>query len=145
MIFSLFGIRPSLGTTMLLNFGVGLIFFFIIKKIGWKFFRSNSLFFYWVFIGILIITYIIGLEVKGSKRWIDLLFFRFQGSEFFKVFFILFFADFFSKINRQGNIFVNLSISLFYFLLPTFIIFKQPDLGNAMVYVFVYFVKTAIT
>lgn len=138
--FNLFGIRATLGTTMLLNFGVGFIFFFIIKKLGWKFFRSNAQFFYWVFIGVLIITYIIGLEVKGSKRWIDLLFFRFQGSEFFKVFFILFFADFFSKMSRRGNTFVNLTVSLFYFLLPTFIIFKQPDLGNAMVYVFIYFV-----
>lgn len=143
--FNLFGIRPPLGTTMLLNFVIGLLFFFFIKKFGWKFFRNNAHFFYWSFIGVLIITYIIGLEVKGSKRWIDLLFFRFQGSEFFKVFFILFFADFFSRMNRQRNAFINLAISLFYFLLPTFIIFKQPDLGNAMVYVFIYFVMVVFS
>ena len=124
---------------MLLNFGIGFVLFFVIKKLGWKFFRSNAQFFYWSFIGVLIITYIIGLEVKGSKRWIDLLFFGFKGVNFSK-FFYSFFADFFSKTNRQVNIFINLTISLFYFLLPTFIIFKQPDLGNAMVYVFIYFV-----
>jgi len=138
--FNLFGIKPVLGSTMLLNFTVGLFFFFIFKKLSWKFFRENSTLFYWLFIGILLITYIIGLEVKGSKRWIDLFFFRFQGSEFFKIFFILFFADFFSKFSKSENIFLTLTKTLIYFALPTLIIFKQPDLGNAMVYVFVFFV-----
>ncbi len=137
--FNLFGIRSSLGMTMLMNFAVGMVLFFVIRKIGWKFFRDNAKLIYWVFIGILLVTYIIGLEVKGSKRWIDLVFFRFQGSEFFKIFFILFFADYFSKIERGTRSYRHLLASLFYFLLPTFIVFKQPDLGNAMVYVFIYF------
>lgn len=137
--FNLFGIRQSLGTTMLLNFGIGLVFFFLFRKIGWKFFRDNSRFFYWVFIAVLIVTFVVGLEVKGSKRWIDLAVFRFQGSEYFKIFFILFFADFFSKLRRGVNPFMVLAVALFYFLLPTLIIFKQPDLGNATVYVFIFF------
>lgn len=137
--FNLFGIRPSLGYTMLINFGMGLVLFFIFKKIGWKFFRSNILIVYWLFIIILLVTYIIGVEVKGSKRWIDLIFFRFQASEFFKIFFILFFADFFAKLPRRSNDFLSLLLSLFYFVVPAFIIFKQPDLGNASVYTYIFF------
>lgn len=138
--FNLFGIRAQLGFTMLINFVVGTVLFFSIKKIGWKFFQSNAALFYWIFIGILLFTYMVGLEVKGSKRWIDFFFFRFQGSEFFKIFFILFFADFFSKISARRNLLFSLLLSLFYFLLPTVIIFKQPDLGNAMVFVFIFLV-----
>ena len=138
--FNLFGIRVQLGITMLFNFIVGILLFFLVKKIGWKFFQSNAKLFYWICIGILLFTYIVGLEVKGSKRWIDFFFFRFQGSEFFKIFFILFFADFFSKVSTRKNTIVAFISSLFYFLLPTFIIFKQPDLGNAMVYAFIFLI-----
>lgn len=137
-IFNLFGIKTTLAVTTIIQFAIGLAFFFSTKRLGWKFFRSNAKLFYWIFIGILLVTYIIGLEVKGSRRWIDLKFFRFQGSEFFKIFFILFLADFFATIRRGENMTFRFVSVLFYFLLPTFIIFKQPDLGNAMVYVFIF-------
>lgn len=137
-IFNLFGINTSIATTTIIQFAIGLGFFFLFRRIGWKFFRSNAQLIYWVFIGILLVTYIIGLEVKGSRRWIDLRFFRFQASEFFKIFFILFLADFFARIRRGDNMTVKFLSVVFFFLLPTFIIFKQPDLGNAMVYVFIF-------
>ena len=38
-----------------------------------------------------------GVEVKGSKRWLNLLFFRFQPIEFVKPFFIVFIAKILSK------------------------------------------------
>lgn len=137
-IFNLFGIRANLAVATIIQFVIGIAVFFLIRKIGWKFFRSNSRLFYWLFIGVLVVTYIIGLEVKGSRRWIDLGIFRFQGSEFFKIFFIMFFADYFARIRRGENMTVRFLASVFYFLLPTVIIFRQPDLGNAMVYGFIF-------
>lgn len=95
-------------------------------------------FFYWLFIFLLIITFIIGIEVKGSRRWIDLYFFNFQPSEFFKIFFILFLADFFTKHRQNIKDFSIFLKSLGYLILPLLIIFKQPDLGNAMVLFFIY-------
>lgn len=138
--FNLFGIKQSLGLTMLLNFIIGIIGYFSVKKIGWKFFRTNAQFFYWLFVFLLILTYVIGLEVKGSKRWIDLLFFRFQASEFFKVFFILFVADFFARVSHSRKDLGSFAQSLFYFIIPAAIVFRQPDLGNAMVYFFIFIV-----
>jgi rod shape determining protein RodA len=82
----------------------------------------------------------VGLEVKGSKRWLNFYFFNFQGSEFFKVFFILFLAEILTVKNLFGNTFLNFIKVFSYFLIPFVIIFKQPDLGNAMVYFFVFFV-----
>lgn len=138
--FNLLGIKPSLAYIHAFNFGVSIIVYFLLKKIGRQIFRSNTGLFFWSFVAILIITYIIGYEVKGSKRWIDFYFLNFQPSEFFKIFFILYFADFFSQKIKE---FVTFSIflqSLLFFIIPTVIIYKQPDLGSALIFVFIYLV-----
>jgi len=139
-LFNLFGLNQDLFFKQLIFFLIAFIVYFIVKSMGRNFFKLNANFFYWLLIAILIITYIIGLEVKGSKRWLDLYFFNFQSSEFFKVVFVLFMANYFSRKKILEN---NLSFflkSFLYFILPAFIIFKQPDLGNASVFAFIYFV-----
>jgi len=139
-LFNLFGISQSLFWHQLLFFVVAFTAYFFFKKIGWHYFRLNSGFFYWVLMAILVITFIIGIEVKGSRRWLDLYFFNFQSSEFFKIFFVLFMAVIISEkkmIVNEGAFFLR---TFLYFVVPTFIIFKQPDLGNASVFAFVYLI-----
>ena len=80
----------------------------------------------------------VGLEVRGSKRWLNFYFFNFQSSEFFKVFFVLFLTEILTVKNILANSFINFIKIFLYFLLPFIIIFKQPDLGNAMVYFFIF-------
>ena len=137
-IFNLFGTAPTLVASQTLFLIIGLGVFFIFKKIGRNFFASNTFLWYVLFIGILILTFIIGLEVKGSKRWINLLFFNFQASEFFKPFFILFFAHYLV----QNSVYVHPArrflTALLFFIIPALIILKQPDLGNAMVYGYMF-------
>jgi rod shape determining protein RodA len=113
--------------------------YLIIRKIGFNYFRLNIHFFYWLLVFILIFTYVFGLEIKGSKRWLDFYFFNFQGSEFFKIIFIIFLANFFGHRQRRISYLSYFLISIFYLIIPAFIILKQPDLGNATVYVFIYF------
>lgn len=137
-LFNLLGIDKSYFFHQLVFFLIGLTIYFVIKKIGRNFFYLNTKFFYWIFIFFLIITFIIGLEAKGSKRWIELYFFNFQASETLKIFFIIFLADFFLIKDYAGETFSHFLSSLFYFLLPTLIIFKQPDLGNALVFAVIY-------
>jgi len=139
-IFNIFGIKSSLCLNQTVYVVVGILFYFLIKKIGRNFFLQNIQQIYWTLLVILVITYIIGFEVKGSKRWIDLLFFNFQASEFLKPFFILFLADLFTRVPKYIDDLQLFIMSIFYFILPTFIIFKQPDLGNALVYIFIYLV-----
>ena len=138
-LFNLFGLSHDLFIRQIIYLFFGFLSYFIIKSIGSHFFRINSKFFYWFFIAILIITFIVGLEVKGSKRWLNFFFFNFQGSEFFKVFFILFLAEILTIKNILSNTFFNFVKIFLYFLIPFLIIFKQPDLGNAMVYFFIFF------
>ena len=138
-LFNQFGIKTRFGVSQLGYVAAGLIAFFIIKRIGRKFFIANIQTIFWSFFALLILTFIIGLEVKGSKRWIDLGLVNFQASEFLKIFYIMYIAKLLSSRNRSEM------TPFFYFtiliitLLPAFIILKQPDLGNASVFIGVLF------
>lgn len=137
--FNLLGIKKGLIPNQLIYLLIALTMYFVAKKINLFFFRSNAKFFYWTFIFLLIITYLIGDVVRGSKRWIDFYIFNFQPSEFFKIFFIIYFADFFARYKNELDDPKRFLKALFYFLLPTFLIFRQPDLGNALVFVVIFF------
>ena len=139
-LFNLFGINQGLFLHQLVFLIISYIGYLFIKSIGFNFFKINSKFFYWLFVIILIITFVIGIEVKGSKRWLDLYFFNFQASEFFKLFFILYLSEFLSKKNFFENNLLYFLKSILIFIPPIFIIFKQPDLGNASVFIFIYLV-----
>jgi len=139
-IFTVYGIRQNLLINQLVYFALAFIAFFIFRRIHIHFFRLNARLIYWIFVAVLIITFFIGLEVKGSKRWIDFYFYKFQASEFFKIFFILYLSELLTPKKSHSNKLQKFFKSFLYFLIPTFIIFKQPDLGNALVYVCIFFV-----
>lgn len=138
-LFNLFGLNHDLFFRQLIYLIFGFLGYYFLKSIGSHFFRINSKFSYWFFIAVLLITFIVGLEIKGSKRWLNFYFFNFQASEFFKVFFILFLAEILTIKSLLANSFFNFIKIFLYFLLPFIIIFKQPDLGNAMIYFFIFF------
>jgi len=138
-IFTVFGIRQNLLLSQVIYFALAIIAFFIFRRIKLHFFRLNSRLIYWIFVAVLIVTFFIGLEVKGSKRWIDFYFYKFQASEFFKIFFIVYLSELLTPNNTHINRLQMFLKSFFYFLIPTLIIFKQPDLGNALVYAVIFF------
>tara|TARA_A100001011_G_C14287409_1_gene834456 strand:- start:1259 stop:2398 length:1140 start_codon:yes stop_codon:yes gene_type:complete len=74
---------------------------------------------------------LIGIEVKGAKRWLNLYFFNFQPIEFIKPFFILLASQIISS-NRIKNL--NFSHAISFLLLSVIIIFLvgQPDLGQSV-------------
>ena len=74
---------------------------------------------------------LIGVEVKGSKRWLDLYFFRLQPIELIKPFFILFTA----RVLTYNNLKISNTSYLFSFLILFSIIIlliNQPDLGQSI-------------
>ena len=137
---NLFGIDQNLLWRQGEFFLVGLLIFFLVKKIKRNFFIVNDRFFYWFFLSILFSLFFLGVEVRGARRWLDFSFFRFQPSEFFKVFFIVFFARFFSKKIRADDCRARFFLALFYFFLPAVLIFKQPDLGSTIILAVIFFV-----
>jgi len=144
-ILNLLGIKSDLVVSQLMFFGQGLILFFIVKKAGRNFFIINSKFFYWLFIFFLVVVLFLAKDVRGSRRWINFAFINFQPSEFFKIFFVLFFSEILAKtkstINQRKKFFTLLA----YFILPAFLIFKQPDLGTTLVLTAIFFAMTFIS
>ena len=81
---------------------------------------------------------IIGVEVKGSKRWIDLpLLPRFQPIEFVKPFFILFIAKIII-LNESLNIYRRYLYSFFILLFIALFLVNQPDIGQTFLLVSVW-------
>jgi cell division protein FtsW len=72
-----------------------------------------------------------GVEVKGSKRWLNLFFFRFQPVEFVKPFFIIIIAKILAKDNPSTS---NTSyfFSFLVLIIPCIILLNQPDVGQTI-------------
>ena len=137
--FNLLGINTQYAFTQLGFITFAVVLFIIIKSLGLDYFKKNYKLFYWIFIFLLLLVFLIGDEVRGSKRWINLYFLNFQPSEFFKIIFIIFLSKFLSLYEddlEKRNTFI---LSLIFLIIPFFIVFKQPDLGNALAYVVIFF------
>ena len=79
----------------------------------------------------LVLVPLVGVEVKGSKRWLNLYFFRFQPIEFVKPFFVLVTA----KILSLDDFKTKNSSYIFSFLVLLSIVIRlvnQPDLGQSI-------------
>jgi len=91
----------------------------------------------WIFgttAGVIAIVYFQGAAIRGSKRWLDLGFFRFQPSEFGKVLFVLALAGFLAERSRRLREFRTTLTALGLASVPIFLVFLQPDFGTALVY-----------
>ena len=91
-----------------------------------------SIFLFFVSLFFLFLVPIIGVEVKGSKRWIALFFFpRFQPVELVKPFTIIFLATILSS-EKNSNIYYKYLVSFIVIIPITFLLMMQPDIGQTM-------------
>ena len=80
----------------------------------------------------LFLVSLIGVEIKGSKRWIDLFFIpRFQPIELVKPLFILFVAKII-VLNDKMNIYSRYLFSFFVLSMIVVLLTNQPDLGQTL-------------
>ena len=84
-----------------------------------------------IFFITLVLVPFIGLEVKGSKRWLSLYFFRLQPIELIKPFFILITAKILTLDKEKTS---NTSYFLSFLILTSIIILliNQPDVGQSI-------------
>mgnify|MGYP001292849174 FL=1 len=81
--------------------------------------------------GLLAIVPIIGVEVKGAKRWIDLYFFRLQPIEILKPFFILMTAKILT-FEKFENSQIKYIFSFMLLGSVVILLINQPDLGQSI-------------
>jgi cell division protein FtsW len=89
---------------------------------------------------LLALTFLIGAEIKGARRWINLPGFSLQPSEFVKPTFTIVAAWLFAE-QKQRPRFPGNAVSIVLFMLLVFMLVKQPDLGMAVVVALVWFAQ----
>ncbi len=82
----------------------------------------------------IVIVLLEGVAVRGSKRWLDLGFFRLQPSEFVKVIFVLALAGFLAERMRHLSDPRTTLQVVGLASIPIVLVFFQPDIGTALVY-----------
>ncbi len=131
-LFTILSVAPSLFRIQLIYFILGFGIYYLVSRIHPEYFRYFSRSFYIISFILLLITFLVGVLIKGSIRWINIPGIgQFQPSEIIKPLFIVFFADRFSKKNLNLN---KIVLNIFLFSLLAGLVFKQPDLGNFIVY-----------
>ena len=114
--------------------GIFLIFIFSSLQTNQLFFYSYFLFFITLFS--LFLVPIIGVEVKGSKRWIDLFFLpRFQPIELLKPFLIIMIATILCSV-RSSNLYLKYLLSILLISVISLFLIIQPDIGQTLLVVF---------
>ena len=105
----------------------------IISFINIKFWFFIGYLFYIVVIGLLVWTYLFGIQSSGSQRWIDLYFINLQPSELMKICIILCLAKYFHRMKLENvNSIYTILTSLIIILLPMGLVIVQPDLGTSL-------------
>jgi len=90
-----------------------------------------------IFIGtvaLIAVVLVAGRAARGSTRWIDVGFIKFQPSEFGKLLFVLAIAGFIADRARAASDPSLTARVLGLGLVPIVLVFAQPDLGTALVY-----------
>ena len=82
-----------------------------------------------------VVVFLAGTVARGSKRWIDLGFYRFQPSEFGKLLVVLalagFLADRYRRLDDPRTVLATIGLAI----PPVVLVFIQPDIGSALVYI----------
>ena len=122
----------------LIYVGIGILLIFVFSSLSKdKLFKYSIILFFISFISLSLVP-IIGIEVKGSKRWIDLFFLpRFQPIELLKPFLIVMLASILSS-NRSSNLLTEYLLSVFIIFLISLLLIIQPDIGQTLLAVFLW-------
>ena len=115
-----------------LIFAILAIFLMIlISSIKLNFFKKILIPIFILTLVCLVLVLFFGVEVKGSKRWLNMVFFRFQPIELVKPFFIVVTAKILSKDSLSTS---NASyfFSFIVLTIPCILLLNQPDFGQTI-------------
>ena len=111
---------------------IGLIIIFILSYIEIKTLHIFSIYIFFVSLILLVLVQFFGVEIKGSKRWLDLIFLpRIQPVEFIKPFYIVVLALIISN-KKFANIFIKFFFSFFLTFIISLLLIMQPDFGQTL-------------
>jgi rod shape determining protein RodA len=111
----------------------------LVVAIDYRQFERHAWAAYGVGIVMLVLVFLLGREVRGSQRWIPIGAFSLQPSELMKIFLIIALAKYLHDDPRtEGRTLKDLVIPGVILVVPLFLVLTQPDLGTALVMVFIF-------
>src|SRR5215212_2836773 len=113
---------------------VGLMLMFFVARFDYSRLRELKLGLYGVMLASIALVFLLGAAARGSRRWIELPFFRFQPSELGKVLLILALSAFLIDRIRRLHDRETTSRIVLLALIPAIMVVAQPDLGSGLVY-----------
>ena len=112
--------------------GAGVFFIIFFSSLNYNDLTKISKILFVLFLFFLILVPFFGVEVKGSKRWMDLFFLpRFQPIELLKPFLIVFIANILSNENNK-NIYHKYFLSFLIIVPVILLLIIQPDIGQSL-------------
>lgn len=127
---------PKLALQQIIIAVLGLFVYWLFSMVELKSYQEYIKYVYFGLLVLLVIVFILGIETRGSMRWIPLGPFQLQPSEFIKPVIILVLAKFWS--NNYPN-WLNILKSILIVLPAGVLIFKQPDLGTTLTIIMIWF------
>lgn len=133
----------SLGKGDFLNFKKQLIFFGIgfflmigLSFFDWRSLRDNPyliLILYFLCLLLLVGLFFFGSEIRGTKSWYKIGPVSLEPIEFTKIVLIIILAKYFSMRHIEMYRIRHILLSGFYVLIPSILVFLQPDMGSVII------------
>ncbi|MCR5739642.1 MAG: rod shape-determining protein RodA [Lachnospiraceae bacterium] len=117
---------------------VGTVFMIVISLIDYHFILKFWIPIYAFTLVILFFVIFGGETTNNAQRWFRIGGIRFQPSELAKLLLILFFASFIMKYREKIGSLHLLLICVGLFMVPFFLVYKQPDLSTSLVLIFIF-------
>jgi len=138
LIFGLFVLFSASGQTVVMVMkqsiyvAIGLFLMFFISRLDQSVYKSFLMHLFWL--GLILLSWVLLFPAEGYKtdRWIDLGFISFQPSEVIRLLLPLAVASYLTR-NQKRNTIKDWFVVLVAILSSSFLIFKQPDLGTALI------------
>jgi rod shape determining protein RodA len=121
--------------------GLGVFLMLFFSLIDYRNFRDNSyliLILYFICLLFLIGLFFFGDKVRGVKSWYKIGHWAFAPTEFLKAILIILLAKYFSHRHIEIYRFRHIFLSGIYVLLPSLLVYFQPDLGSVLVIIFLW-------
>jgi rod shape determining protein RodA len=127
---------PAMRQGLFFVMGVGLLVVF--SLLDYRIFRGVAPIIYGITVFALLVVLVIGVTINGARRWFNLKVATLQPSEIGKVAAILMLAWFINERGEKMAKWYNFVLSLLIVAVPAALVYKEPDLGTALVYVAIW-------
>ncbi len=140
-ILSLLSTNPPYAIKQSMFIAGGFVVMFLVSFVDWRIFKENSylvLALYFISLLSLIGLLFFAPVIRGVQRWYEVGPFLFDPAEVFKIILIVLLAKYFSTRHVEMYKISHIILSGLYVLVPVFLIFRQPDLGSALILIIVW-------